>query len=77
MVQSIEGEECSQSLPRLLIDGATRGVNNPVLHHRSNVVSKIPTRINGLNGSSNGESVYVLNYDENKATQENCADVLR
>lgn len=78
MVQSLEGEACSQQLQPSSIDGVVRSVNNPLLHHRSNVVSKIPTRINGLNGtSSKGESCYGLTNAENRISPDSCEDISR
>lgn len=78
MVQSLEGEACSQHLQPSSIDGVVRSVNNPLLHHRSsNVVSKIPTRINGLNGTSKGESCYGLTNAENRISPGSCEDISR
>ena len=78
MVQSFEGEACSQHLQPSSVDGAVRSVNNPLLHHRSNVVSKIPTRINGLNGgTSKGESCYGLTNSENRISPDSCEDIAR
>lgn len=75
MVQSLEGEDCSQSLRPSSIDGVARGVNNSQLHHRPNVVSKVPRVIIGLNGFSKGESG--LYYDENKILPESSEDISR